>query len=70
MTSGKSELFLGSVWRDVSTAVGTSFLTDSREECFPVSGCDPSQRCPWDGSGEEAVKHFILVREQSAAFNC
>ena len=69
MTSAKSDLFLGSVGCDVSTVGGTSFIADSKGERFPVARRDPSQRCPWDGSGE-AVKHFILIREQSAAFNC
>lgn len=69
MKSAKSELFPGPACRDVSTSVGTQFLDDSKDRCFPVAGRDPSQRCPWDGS-EEAVKHFVPVREQSAAFNC
>lgn len=67
--NAKSELSPGSAWHGVSTSLGMQFLNDSKEQCFPVSGCDPCQRCPWNGL-QEALKHFIPVREQSAAFNC
>lgn len=70
MRSAKSELFLGPACHNASTSTGTQFLDDSKkDQCFPVAGWDPSHRCPWDGS-EEAVKRFVPVREQSAAFNC
>lgn len=69
MKNAKSELSPGSVWHDVSTSLGMQFLNDSEDQCFPVSGCDPCQRCPWNGL-QEAVKCFIPAREQSAAFNC